>query len=224
MLDYSQKEQERKQFVGFMLFFFIFFTFVLFFLIKDKIGLFLFKLAYYDVLIGEKLYGLFGFFKETPVLKQILYKAVDIEFQWGSLSYITVLEDGRGYKIFPYVYKYYWPVNVFFAGILTGVEYFILSKLSRLSSKFVYNGIKNKRISLYFNDKILQNFKRKTIEIWDTVGQKNVKQFVFNDYFPPYFPQEESWFSNYIENSIYYSMHPINLSEERYEKISKISA
>ena len=218
----EKRHEEAKQFAVFVAVSSIFLIGMLFYFTKDKIGVWLFKLAYCDLLIGEKLYQWFHVFNEIPFLKKIFFQASAVNFNWGTFSYIVTTENGNSYNIISYTIKYLWPVNAVLFTVLFGIEYFILLKLSKLSSKFRYEGIKNKQISLYFNDKKLQNFKRKTINIWDTVNQKEVKQFVFNDYFPPYFPEDDGWLKNYIENSIYYSLHQINLSEERYNDIKKV--
>jgi len=221
-MESEKRHEETKQFFIFMVVSLFFLTGVIFYFTKDEIGLWLFKIAYYDLLIGEKLHQWFHVFDQVPLLKKLFFQASAIDFDWSSLNFVVTTDDGDSYNLISYTIKYLWPINAVFFSVILGLEYYILSKLSKLSSKFKYEGIKNKQISLYFNDKELQNFKRKTINIWDTVNQQEVKQFVFNDYFPPYFPKDDGWFKNYIENSIYYSLHQINLSEERYRDIEKV--
>ena len=221
-MDAERRHEESKQFFLFTLFTGTLLLILLFYLIKDELGIFFFKVAYFDLLIGEKFNHLFNIFPEIPTLKKLFLKTVAVEFDWKTFSFVNIDKKGHAYFLISYTLKYLWPINAVIFLIVVGIEYFILLGLSRLSSTFRYSGIKNKRISLYFNDKELQQINRKTIKMWDTASQKEVRQFVFNDYFPPYFPDDSEWFKNYIENSIYYSLHQINLSEERYKDIQKV--
>ena len=152
-----------------------------------------------------------------PYANDYLQIAKNIEkTEYINGMYVSLI-NGQWYNIITVALNKFKVINLFLLGIFTLIFSYIFFKFSRVTS-FMYEGIKNKQMVFYFReiDKIIQNFKRKTIK-----GLKG-SQFATMDYFPPYMPDDEEWFENYLNNSIEYSQHSINLDDNHYKDIEAV--
>jgi hypothetical protein len=135
----------------------------------------------------------------------------------GAEQFANVIWNGDSYKIYPttpfYYYRY---INVALLLLVSPIFIYLLNRMSNSLLSANDLTIRNRRMSLYFNDKILQKSKRKVVKT--SLG----KEFATLDYFPCYVPEDKEDLDNFVSRSIDYSLHPLNYDRERFEYLQKI--
>jgi hypothetical protein len=213
----ESRQQESNFFV--LLFTSVIIIGISLYFLKDDIGLVLYPIMYFDLtfasLIDQVTNGEF-FFNYRNYKNDMFDNFYTIFFQNG--EYIISLTNGTEFSfdtVFHENFKYF---HIFYSFISIYILYYILSLINSVGVFSNDLRITNKKMQLFFNDDILQDFDRKTIKI---AGKE---EFASGDYYPTFIPEDNTFKKKYVDRSILLSLNELNDKNNinRFNKLEKI--